>query len=388
MTPTTAKITLTEALYPSEIKIACKVAFRARRRPMVHGAPGIGKSQVMEQIADELFATKYGLRIDPHGKVFDPTSGRYLSTYQKPYYLEIRTPQYDAVDLRGLCDISGSNDAKKTVWVRPAELPTSELGGLIFADEINRGNTMVGNALFQLRDQNRIGPHHVPETWCMAAAVNDADIGVNKMPDALKLRFGHYDMIPCLPDVLDFALKNGWDDSVVAFLRFRYANNVSTGGSDNILQAFISGSRAGCNPRSWGYVSQLMLEGDRDYAHLTSARKSNFLMAQVASHVGEPAAVEYIGFRKLYTELPSIDSIVTSPGTAIVPTKPGLLFAIAGALSKRATPQNFKNILTYLERVPVEFNILCVKDTVKRTPALGASGMFTTWANKHADVTF
>ena len=60
--------------------------------------------------------------------------------------------------------------------------------------------------------------------------------------------------------------------------------------------------------------------------------------------------------RKVYRKLPAIDQIILSPGKAIVPSEPDLLYALGYALSKRATPQNFPRYLHLLETHP---NRLC-----------------------------
>ena len=42
--------------------------------------------------------------------------------------------------------------------------------------------------------------------------------------------------------------------------------------------------------------------------------------------------------------------------------------------------------VTYLERLPVEFGVLCLRQAVCREPSLVETPSFARWAQNHADV--
>jgi hypothetical protein len=56
------------------------------------------------------------------------------------------------------------------------------------------------------------------------------------------------------------------------------------------------------------------------------------------------------------------------------------LYAISGSLATYSTVDNFKNVLTYLDRIPPEFSVLSVSYAVKKNTDLMNTPEFTKWA--------
>lgn len=328
---------------------------------MLHGDPGIGKSQIVQQVADAMFMSVYGYKIvdgslyDEHGK----------ETTIRPWFRDVRAALLDAVDLRGLPVIGKSGRAE---WAIPDFLPSDPRGGIIFLDEINRGAEMVANALFQLVLDGTIGEYTLPKGWVTAAAVNDNDAGARKMSSALLSRFVHIDAITDLDDVCKFAVQSDWAPEVIAFLRFRPA----------LLHAYDRKERVSPNPRAWEFVSQL-----------TKGKPVPAVEhALFSGAVGEAASIEYSGFLRLYRQLPSIDAILLDPSKADVPTAPAALYAVAAGLARRATDKNFGRVLKYLGRLQVEYAVMSVKDAVGRDTALQSTPDFVKWCIEHSEVIF
>ena len=55
-------------------------------------------------------------------------------------------------------------------------------------------------------------------------------------------------------------------------------------------------------------------------------------------------------------------------------------YAVASALAHRATDANFDRICMYLDRMPTEFRVLCVRDATLREPAIKCTASYTKWA--------
>src|SRR5580698_4997806 len=125
-------------LRPSEIAEALQVLIKAKKSVMLHGSPGIGKSQMVQQAADVVFAEEYGYRVawdyTLEKAVNNSTKFRKLesewepvpATFNRPWFVDFRTALHDSVDLTGLPHIEG----KKTEWAIPALLPTDPRGGV------------------------------------------------------------------------------------------------------------------------------------------------------------------------------------------------------------------------------------------------------------------
>ena len=79
---------------PSEVKIAMEHAFKAGLVPFIWGEPGIGKSQVVEQVADKRYgASDIAKRIVGMNK--------YQRIMERsPYLKDIRVGQKEPVEVR------------------------------------------------------------------------------------------------------------------------------------------------------------------------------------------------------------------------------------------------------------------------------------------------
>lgn len=324
---------------PSDLTEALKTCMAARRPAFVWGDPGLGKSQLMALVARETGRKFHDLRL----------SGR------------------DAVDVLGLPTVTKG----ETTWARPAMLPKASDGpSLLFLDELNRASQMMLNAGLQMVLDHRIGEHALPADCVVMAAGNpESDPGVIRMSSAMKKRFIHFDLEVSVDDWCRWAVGAGVEPVVIAFIRFR----------PELLHRFDAKARQSPSPRSWEFLSQLV-------AQQLNPRVEHALFAGT---VGEAAAVEFSGFKRLYTSLPQIDAILLNPAKTPVPTEPATLYAIAAALARRASAQNVGRILTYLERMPVEYNVLSVKMAAGRANGtITATPEFTKWAVAHSDVTF
>jgi hypothetical protein len=57
-------------------------------------------------------------------------------------------------------------------------------------------------------------------------------------------------------------------------------------------------------------------------------------------------------------------------------------------LADRATADNFDKVVTYAERMPAEFSVLCVSYASRKNSELASHQAFTKWAINHQDVLF
>jgi hypothetical protein len=62
-----------------------------------------------------------------------------------------------------------------------------------------------------------------------------------------------------------------------------------------------------------------------------------------------------------------------------VPENAAAQYAVASALAHCASDANFDRIRAYLDRMPTEFQVLCVRDASLRQPAIRHTAAFTQW---------
>ena len=322
---------------PSELTQAITTCIEASRPPCVWGPPGVGKSKIMAQVA--------------------AATNRQL--------IDVRAVLLDPVDLRGLPHVNGDGRAH---WCIPDFLPRDGRG-ILFFDEFNRAPQLVQNACLQLVLDGQLGEYRLPDGWVTAGACNPDGGGVNKLSAAMNARFIHLDAETDLEDWCKWAVTHAIEPAVIAFLRFR----------PELLNQYDRTARAFPNPRSWEFVSQI-----------TAKQPSpNVELALFEGTIGHGAAIEYTAFLRLFKNIPSIDAILLNPATAPVPVNDaGSLWAIGAALSRRATPANFRRALTYLDRMPQEYSVMAVKDATARDASLCPTPEFVQWGIAHADVCF
>ncbi|MFA5583019.1 MAG: hypothetical protein WDA09_02300, partial [Bacteriovoracaceae bacterium] len=209
--------------------------------------------------------------------------------------------------------------------------------------------------------------------WTVIAAGNrESDKAVtHRMPSPLANRFIHLDFEVDQKDWERWAVQNKIMPEVVAFIRFR----------PELLHSFDPkkhNEKAFPTPRSWEFVSKIL--GTKP------SKKIEFELLK--GTVGEGAAIELLAFLKLFRQIPSPDAIIMNPTAANVPTDPATLYAICGALSRKATAKNFENLTKYFSRLPAEFSVLAVRDCIALDAKLTETEAFTKWSAKHSDMLY
>lgn len=328
-------------MFPTQIVSALHTLLDIKQPVFLWGAPGVGKSQIIAQVARQ----------------------RSLEL------IDIRAVLLDPVDLRGLPRISAEGAA---VWCPPGFLPNSSNAseGVIFLDELNSAPPLVQAACYQLILDRRIGEYTLPDGWSIVAAGNrEKDKAVtHRMPSALANRLVHIDFEVSLDDWLVWAKGAGISAEIIAFLRFR----------PKLLHDFdpLSSARAFASPRSWEFVSRIM-EAKPDPAVEYDLYKGA---------KGEGAAAELMGFLGVWRELPTVESILLAPHAAHIPHEPAAMYAICEALARSAQMDNIDAIIRYAERLPAEFGVLLMRDAVCRDESLVSTPAFAHWAQNNAQV--
>jgi len=245
-------------------------AFQVKRPLFLWGPPGIGKSELVEGITNDL----KGLMID------------------------LRLGQMEPTDIRGIPFYN--KDIGKMDWAPPVELPDEETAAqypivVLFLDELNSAAPSVQSAAYQLILNRRIGKYKLPDNVVMVAAGNrESDKGVTyRMPTPLANRFIHQEMKVDFPSWLEWAVNNRVHKDVVGYLSFAKQDLYDFDAK--------SASRAFATPRSWTFVSQL----------LDDASDDDTTMNLIAGTVGEGLAVKFMAHKKVAGKMPNPADILS-----------------------------------------------------------------------------
>jgi len=318
---------------------------------MLWGPPGVGKSQMVAQVAG-----RHGMPV-----------------------IDIRLSQMEPSDLRGI----PFRVDDRVEWAVPAMLPDRDRHGeqgILFLDEITSVPPSVSAAAYQLILDRRLGAYEVPDGWAIFAAGNrQGDRGVTyTMPAPLANRFSHFEVDVNLDDWVHWAYANGIDERVIAFLRFRPELLFEFDPAHNPV-AFPS-------PRSWEFSHRALQKfGDLQ----------DLLTGALQACVGPAAGIELSAFVENLDQLPDIDAIVRGEKVG-VPKETDLQYAVAAALVGRAiraknetvSATAYGNIIEFAGTFPQrEMGVMLVSDMYR---AIGQDifsvPQFSRWANIVADV--
>ena len=318
---------------------------------MLWGPPGVGKSDMVRQVAER---------------------------HQVPA-IDIRLSQMEPTDLRGIPFRVG----EMVEWAIPELLPNTERHGpegILFLDEITSAPPTVSAAAYQLILDRRLGHYQVPEGWAIFAAGNrQGDRGVTySMPAPLANRFSHFEVETHLDDWVAWAYKNGIDERVIAFLRFKPEMLFDFDPAHNPV-AFPS-------PRSW------------EFAHRGLQKfidSPDLLVGTLQACVGPAAGIELHAFVDSMDRMPDLDAILAGEDVP-VPDTIDLQYAVAAALVGRAirardgddAQQVIGRVLDYGGRFPQrEMGVMLVSDLYRAVgDAMFSVPQFSDWAQSVGEV--
>jgi hypothetical protein len=275
-----------------------------------------------------------------------------------------RPSLHDPVDILGVPSVSDG----QTKWNTPSWLHKLKHGRhLLVIDELPQSVKMMQNALAGLMLDRFVGEVQLSnEVYILATGNRTQDrAGANRMLTQLSNRVLEVEMDVNLDDWVVWALDNQIDPLLIAFHRWK----------SGMLMDFDPDRSQNPTPRSWEMV-----------AHVPTDLPADLYFDAVGGLVGDGAAAEYVGFRQLADKLPSIDHIMMDPANAPLPSEPDVRYVCVATLATRVTYDNYSGLLEYIERMPVEYQVLFNKTTISTKTDEGIQNhkSFTRWVSKNA----
>lgn len=262
---------------------------------MIWGAPGIGKSSIVQQVAK-------ASKID---------------------FIDLRLSQLAPTDLRGLpvaipagsasqhAPNSQNNNLGTSTWYPPEFLPNSG-AGILFLDELNMAPPAMQGVAQQLILDRCVGAYKVPQGWYIWSAGNRKEdkASVFEMPSPLANRFLHLEVEADFDSFKAYALQKGFHEQIIAFLSYR----------PSLLHKFNAQHHTFPTPRSWEMASKL-----------------HGAKLDISPAIGREATAEFNAFVNLYKNIPDLTLILAGNGSNIkFPQEPSARYATTIGLTVRA----------------------------------------------------
>jgi len=295
---------------PQLIIQTIKSLYPIRRVVCVEGPPGIGKTAIVREAANQL-------GVD---------------------YIEMHLPTMPVEDF-GVPDMSTSDttfDYKLPKWF-PQD-PQSK--GILCFDDRNQASADMQKVLANIMQARTLHGHALPAGWMVVSTGNRTTdrAGANKVLSHVRNRETVIEFDAHLDDWSAWAIENGVRREVISFLRFKVEH----------FNGFKPENDINPTPRSWTEGVSAIIDvvpKEAEYDCIVGA-------------VGKGAAAEFAAYLKVYRELPDMDDIIKAPATYKVPTQMDIKYAIVTSLEAKANTKNIEDILTFIKRLDPEFGTL------------------------------
>lgn len=332
---------------PAIAKETMKHGLREGINQLWVGAPGIGKTEIIQQAALE---EGYEILVS-HPVTSDPTDFKGL-----PVRLELADGRVVAAHLP-------FGDLRRVVEA------THPL--LLFIDDLIQAPPAVQAAAMQLLQARRINDLIVPDCVRMMSATNRKEdkAGGTTVLNPVKSRFVILHLGCSQGDWAIHASKIGIHPVCISFTNWR--------------------------PE---FIEDVKVSPDLENLHCPRTMTKMFMiwMTQnypkqaehpyLAGAAGPIAASEFLSFVRIWQDLPNIDDVLAKPDTFKVPTKPDVMYALAGALSSKACKKNAVAFFKASARLGKDFSVLAVRDALRRDKSLLDVPQFTDWVVEHQDI--
>jgi hypothetical protein len=315
-------------------------AILKKHNVLITGAPGIGKSEIVEGVVKSMDDTDFLLC---HPVVEDPVDVKGL-----PALVDGKAEFLPYGNLRKLCEAK-----RRTV---------------VMLDDLGQAPIAVQAAYMQLLLAREINGTKISDEVTFIAATNrHKDMaGVSGLIEPIKSRFRTIVELEInSDDWLEWAASNSMPPELVAFIRMRPA----------ILAEFVPSReiKNSASPRTIAGVGKMINDG----------LPKSLEFETFCGAIGEGPATEFINFLKVYRDLPNPLDILKEPKKAFLPTEPSQKYALASALAYHATSDNFSNYIQYLERLGAEFNVMSMREAVKRNIKIMKAKDWPKWGTEY-----
>ena len=364
---------------PSQLTGALQTILSAGLVPMVWSAPGVGKSHIINNDLVNVYDQIAQAVADGRGIKLHPGEAQVW---------ERRAGDYDLLDYAGLPYVQDGIQRRASPDIWPGVGAAGKVWGLLFLDEFTQAGREKQTVMQRLFDEGRVGDyvlpgHHKSDPNCELGLVLIVLAGNRQSDRANSQGMGtqtgsrviHTVLEPSVSDWIDWANGNDVDPTVTALVRQcpEYLFKLDPSQKTEVP--------TGSTPRTLVYLSNLVKQ----------CPPPELETQLYIGAVGEECARAYIALVHAARSI-NVEEALTNPEGADIPQEVGHQFAAASLLIRRANPDNFANVIRYVERVgengfaSPEIAVFVVEAIKRRTPLVAESAAYRDFCLKWADI--
>ena len=332
-----------------ELRRNLKIVIESNLVGHVVGSPGVGKSDIIRNLAVEL----------------------------NMVFVDVRLAQMESQDLLGLP--YPDSDGVTFDYLPPATFPLKgvhdkpERPVLVLLDEITSCPPDVQVASYRLILDRQIGDYELHDNVYLVTAGNKVTDGavVNPMSSALVSRMVHLELDTEVQAWLRWASNNTIDPRVIAFINH----------SPSLLDTFSK----------FEDQDTLTYAVSRTYEMLSDLLKNikkvdHKYFALITGTIGMEAGAAFVSFCSVYNYLPSYKEIVASPLTVEVSERGDVNIAIIANLNALVNRRDITKVTAYVNRLNLEYQTVFYQTLTYNNKLLLISQSVKTWLSNNSDL--
>lgn len=238
------------------------------------------------------------------------------------------------------------------------------ISGNCFFDEITSCSPSIQAASYKILLDRMIGQQKIHPKVAMIAAGNKAtDKAItHRMSTALQARLIHFELSVNSNQWLDWAATAGIDYRIMAYIGFKPT-------SLHMFEPAHNDCTYSC-PRTWTFLSDLIKK---------EPILNHEILPLLTGTIGEASGREFNAYCQIFDQLPNFKDIEAKPTTIDMPSEPSILFAITSMIVYQITKDNIDVLMLFVTRLPIEFQIIMLRQALKSNMALLQAKSIKDW---------
>lgn len=325
--------------------------------PNLVSSPGLGKSALIRQIAEELGLLLIDVRLSqmaPEDLNGFPTIIEKEITLDDGTIVMQKKASYIPMDTFPVAADPITGTPGDTLPINPATgVPYK--GWLLFLDEFNSATPSVQVAAYKIVLDKMIGNHKLHPKCLVATAGNlmtDKAI-VNRSSTATQSRIIHFAIRVDHDAWHWWAIKTNVDHRVMSFMK-RFPEALHDFDPNHTDLTFPC-------PRTWEMVSDCI----KPMKEIKMVKRP-----LLAGCVGTGRAREFYAYTEVFKNLPDIERIIQDPENVGFDPEPSVHYALAGLIGAKMTEKTAEPCIKFLSRLGADFQVTALRQAIAREPAV------------------